>query len=257
MSGTSILLTILLVLALFLSRLCSRTLIELLGEGWYAFLLWPGVIVHEVSHLGGAILTLTPVRGFSVFPEDPSGRTRVLGFVRHDEPRNAVAVILVSAAPFIGGALALYALGHWLIPELFGLLPTAGAYRNARTALMGWVPVVAAIREGLRLHPWRVLLFIYLGLAIGAHLAPSDHDLKHTVRGLAALTVVLALLALIQRLFAATAIGLGIAFIWRSLAWLEVRAMPATVSTVTTLGLAAMVAGATLAIKRMGRRALS
>lgn len=247
----------LLVLALLLSRFCSRTLLELLGDGWYAFLLWPGVIVHEASHLGGALLTLTPVRGFSMFPEDPSGRSRILGFVRHDEPRNAVGVILVSAAPFMGGALALHTLTQWLVPELSALLPVAGAYRSANTALTAWMPIVAAMREILRLDPWRMLLFIYLALAIGAHLAPSDHDLRHTARGLAALAVVLMLLAFIQRLFAATVIGAGIEFVWRSLAWLAARAMPATVSTVTTLGLTAPIAWVTLAIKSRARRALS
>src|SRR3989338_530680 len=114
------------VLLLCLSRLTSRSLSLLLGDGWYTFVLWPGVIVHELSHLAGALLTFTRVRGFSVMPEDrhPNPREgRVLGLVQHDEPRGAITLVIISAAPLIGGVVALQFTTHLLLPSLPIALP--------------------------------------------------------------------------------------------------------------------------------------
>ncbi|MFA5954396.1 MAG: hypothetical protein WC817_02585 [Patescibacteria group bacterium] len=183
---------IVIVVLLVLSRLISRTLFKLLGEGWYIVLLWPGVIVHEGSHFLGALLTFTPVRGFSLLPETGGSGSRVLGVVRHDRPKNPFASVIISGFPLIGGTVAIWLLTVFLLPGLSSSILTSewqgGGYSNL---LNSFRFLIKRGSEVISFGSWQTWLFLYLSFTISAHLAPSSHDLKYVAKGLIGLVVIL------------------------------------------------------------------
>jgi len=64
--------------------------------------LFPGVILHEVSHLVGCLITGARVKSFQLFSKDG-------GFVTHEEPRvPVIGTFVVSIFPLLTGSTILY-----------------------------------------------------------------------------------------------------------------------------------------------------
>lgn len=167
---------LLLVLGLFLalavlSRLASNWLLSALGVSLYTVLFWPGVIVHELSHAIGALLTGTPVRKFSVLPHD-FGNRRVFGSVWHDRTQNPLKLIVISSAPLLFGTFALYLIARSFLPPL------------------SLLPLPETLQKMLN-HVWDIgmqeALGLYLTAAVTVHLSPSNDDLKQAAFGVALL----------------------------------------------------------------------
>jgi hypothetical protein len=172
----------------------NRRLYKRLGLVGYLFFMWPGVIVHELSHLAACLITFTRIREVRVFEPrvEPSGDL-LLGYVRHDEPRNPFAAMLIGAAPFFGGSAALYLvfrvfIGRFDAASLAVALPSQGA-ASVVAALAGAVASYAgflyALASRLDWHSWATYVFLYLAAAVSSHAAPSRTDLKQTFIGLA------------------------------------------------------------------------
>lgn len=181
-----------LLLVLILSRLTSRWLAELLGARLYVVLLWPGVVVHEFSHLLGALLTFTRVKGFSLWPKStPTGQ--VLGSVTHEATSNPVTLILISLFPILGGAFILFVLAQLLLPTSPTTAPVLGHTTTSSQVLLvyfeAWWNFIKSFWQALNFSTWQSWLFIYLVLCISPHLAPSGSDLAHTSAGFTALSV--------------------------------------------------------------------
>jgi len=69
---------------------------------WYYLFLFPGVVLHEVSHLVGCLLTGARVKSFQLFSKDG-------GFVSHEEPRiPVIGTFVVSIFPLLTGSTILY-----------------------------------------------------------------------------------------------------------------------------------------------------
>ncbi|MBI5465760.1 MAG: hypothetical protein HY974_00535 [Candidatus Kerfeldbacteria bacterium] len=166
---------------------------ELLGERLYLILLWPGVVVHELSHLLGALLTLTRVTGFSLWP-----RGGVLGSVTHEASGNPLTLILVSIFPLLGGTFVLWVLVLLLVPGAPTAAPVValahGFIATIVEYISAWWRFVADLWSALDFGTWQSWLFLYLVLVIGAHLAPSNRDLTYTAAGLTALSLLTVLL---------------------------------------------------------------
>lgn len=172
---------------------------RLLGDaiGFRGIVVWTGWIgtpVHEVSHwVVGKVFGLDIVE---VKPFAPDPDTGVLGYVSYRRPplrpstlHKVVGTFAMGIAPLFGGSLVLW--GAWMLL----VHPAAGgAYaREVRefTALMasggigevlaGFVELTTSLYAALfdggaaRWQPW---VFLYVALAVGAHLAPSTADLR-------------------------------------------------------------------------------
>jgi hypothetical protein len=174
-----------------LSEALNRMAYRRLGKTLYLLLMWPGVVVHELSHLVGCILTGTKVREVKLFsPRDDGGGDLVLGYVGHDRPRDAFATLVVSAAPFFGGAAALAALVSFLLPRgAAGALPplafgdgSAQAFAAAAIgAAKGYASFASSLLSSLDPASWRTWLFAYLFLSVSSHVAPSRPDMRYAV----------------------------------------------------------------------------
>ncbi len=151
----------LLVAALLLSYAANWFLARVFVGRTYRFLIAPGVIIHEYSHALACILTGARIRQVRVF--DAAG-----GAVVHEEPRMALGVGIISVAPILGAAIAVYLLALALVPGFVGF-------------------------GELAISSWQFLLFAYLASAITAAMAPSVQDLR---AGLAAFVALCAIIGL-------------------------------------------------------------
>ena len=238
---------------LVLARLVSRWLLELLGERWYAIVLWPGVVVHELSHLLGALLTFTRVTGFSLWPKSLAGG-KVLGSVEHQATNNPVTLILISIFPLLGGAFILWLMAVLLLPEVPASAPlltlASGAAAGFREYLNNWAWFMFDFLSVLKFSTWQTWLFIYFAFAISAHLAPSSHDLGHTAAGMAGLSILSVLLLMIANLIGQSLGDSLTNWLVSALSWLA----PLLAYALALLLLVALVLGLAVGAKRLNER---
>ncbi len=179
-----------------------------LGRTIYLLFMWPGVVIHELSHLLGCLVTWTRVREANLFsPREERPGELTLGSVVHDQPRNPVASTIIGSAPFFGGAAALWLIIRLLFPAVlaeasFHQAALAGGSAGQVLGFLGrtaseYLDFFFALAAVLAAGGWRTLLFVYVAVPVAAHIAPSRPDLKHSLAGVAALTVILGLAAYI------------------------------------------------------------
>ena len=196
-----------LILLHFLAKLLDRLFYERFGRTFYLLFMWPGVAVHELSHLAACLVTLTRVREVKLFaPRDERSGTLTLGWVTHDRPRSPVISTLIGSAPFFGGAAALWLLLHWLFPAVLqqaDLRPLVwnGGWSGALDLLVGSVSAYVSLAMAVFAHlaggGWRTAVFLIAATSLAAHAAPSKTDLRHTVIGLVAVFILLLVLVLV------------------------------------------------------------
>lgn len=182
---------------LLCSRLVSKLIVGLIGESTFNIFMLPGVLVHELSHLVGALLTLTPIRGFSIIPENTGDGEWVLGKVTHDATDNPLKQIVISTMPFFGGAFAVWLSAGLLLEGFQMSAPVVSLTASGiEHYLFGWGAFVDIFFQSLDWSLWQSWLFVYLTVAICAHLAPSNHDLLYALGGVVEIIFVIALIAL-------------------------------------------------------------
>ena len=164
--------------------------------GWKGVIWWTGWLgtpVHELSHAIVSALfghRIHEVKLFEPHPEDG-----VLGYVKYSIPDapwwrwwlGTIGTFFSGVAPLFGGSLVLLLALRFLAPGADGIF--AEAQRYARTlglaaasdVLPGFVGLVRSVYTGIfsdglaNPRPW---VFLYVALAVGAHMAPSPTDLK-------------------------------------------------------------------------------
>jgi len=183
--------------------------------------MWPGVAVHELSHLVGCIITFTKVHRVRLF--QPSGDT--LGFVEHERTRNPLKMIIISIAPLFGVTAVIWLLTKFLFPELYannlnGIQVAVSDFTNFKNFFAFTVDYVAQYWNYIRdlfvhfdLSSWQAYVFIYLMLSLSSHAAPSKADLKHTYIGLAGLAVLFGIILYLDQ-------WLQVPLTWNIVQWL-------------------------------------
>ena len=76
---------------------------------WRSVALFPGMVLHEFSHVLGCLVTGVKIHAVKWFGTEEA-------FVKHDKPR-ASAGLIISLAPFVLGNLV----GFWFLQQSFGL----------------------------------------------------------------------------------------------------------------------------------------
>ncbi len=184
-------------------RLIERALTGRLASrlGWHSVLLtaWLGVPVHELSHAAACIVFGHRVERLRLLA--PDSITGQLGSVDHAWNRRSlyqqVGRFFIGIAPLIGGAVALLLLTLLLSPAPFlwpTLAPDGGLFESLQSAGSQAFALAAALFEPHAVRSGMTWAYLYLGLCIGAHMAPSTTDLRGCVPGLLWL-LLLALLA--------------------------------------------------------------
>jgi len=197
MLGAVLTVFITLLAILLLSRWVSKLMVGLMGGFAFNIFMLPGVLVHELSHLIGAICTLTPVRGFSVIPENTGDGEWVLGKVTHDATDNPLKQIIISTMPFFGGAVAVWLSAGFLLKEFQMSAPAISLTASGiEHYIWGWFAFANIFFHSIDLSLWQSWVFLYLTITICAHLAPSNHDLLYALGGVVEMIFIVAVIAL-------------------------------------------------------------
>jgi len=85
-----------------------------LAVGLFSLLFFPGVLLHELSHLLAALLLRVPVKKFSLIPHTtPTGRVR-LGYVQTNQV-DVIRDALIGTAPLISGGAVIALISHFIL----------------------------------------------------------------------------------------------------------------------------------------------
>jgi len=171
--------------ATLLSYVIERLWSDVISRRYVRYALAPGVVVHELSHLAGCLVTGARVSRVVLF--GPSG-----GLVEHGEPRMPlVGRPVISLAPVAGCTLVLW--GVWrLFAGRLGLEPLRlpGVELSAEGGLRLWLVLRTLFLDAFgRVFSRRFLsvegfVFLYLVLTFSICMAPSRADLRHAFLGL-------------------------------------------------------------------------
>lgn len=212
-------------LAAFLNLLLGITLLILAAYGlralwvravpprFLAYLIAPGVAVHELSHAAACVLMGAKVHSMVLFRSDGSGE------VKHGPPRiKHVGDVVIGLAPLVGCTLCLWLLGLLLQSPVNMYAVRAEGVHTDQLAFLWHLAglVLSDLRLALEtasLASWRTWVFLYFALCFTMGMAPSRQDLKNCAVGILVLCG-LALVAhiIVDRLINAS--GDGLVFRW-------------------------------------------
>jgi len=154
-------------------------------------MMWPGVIIHELSHLAGCLLTFTRVVEVKLFA--PSGET--LGYVSHVKTSNPVKNIIISIAPLFGVSLVMVGIIHWLLPATFTVIAQLGP--STFSSFSQAIETFRQISGSVPFDFWQTYIALYFLIALSSHAAPSIIDLKHAAIGICGLIILIVIFGLI------------------------------------------------------------
>lgn len=185
-----------------LSQATDHLVMRWLGRGWYLATQWPGVIVHELSHLVGCLITFTRVHEVKLFA--PSNET--LGYVSHAETHNPIKKVIISIAPLFGVTLVMWLLVKFFMPGLYmdilnplkEALTDYGSFQhvlgNLGEAGKIYVHYFVTLWHNIDLGDWKTYVFLYFMITLASHAAPSSVDMKHALGGVIGLIVLFGIL---------------------------------------------------------------
>ncbi len=130
---------------------------------------FPGVIVHELSHALGCLLTGAKIKKISLFKK---------AYVAHTAPKiPLIGNFIVSFSP-VAGAIAFLALIFWFFKYDFPLVGLSlEAFMDSFFALIG---EVFRFFSG-EYNSWQFWVFSYLSLSVIMFFVPSKQDIKNAL----------------------------------------------------------------------------
>lgn len=186
--GVLILLAILLNIRNFLLRFLSHRELMITAA--------IGTPIHELSHAIFHTLSGHKIHEVKYFSPNPKNNS--LGFVRYSYipkyPHHQIGRTIAAIAPLFGGIACCYAIIRWLLPEGVLVLQYINDFLNSTNSseFSSFSPLIEFFSHAFSLHTeiaWtienlvRVLISLYLIIAISLHMTPSLTDLKATIPG--------------------------------------------------------------------------
>ncbi len=149
-----------------------------------AWLIAPGVAVHELSHALACLVTGAKIHSMVLFRPDGSGE------VRHGPPKiKYVGEMLIGMAPLAGGTACLLLLGMLLRSPVNlydvraqGVQPDQFVFAGQLASLI-WQDLRLFFRLE-SLADWRTWVFFYFAMCFTLSMAPSRQDLKNSAVGI-------------------------------------------------------------------------
>ena len=107
------------------------------GTTLFNILLFPGVIIHELSHFFMAAILNVPTGKITLLPHHDAGEQRLgsVQIARTDPFRES----LIGGAPLVTASISLVALAHWQFPGLFTSTPTLNQFMPRLDQLQTWI----------------------------------------------------------------------------------------------------------------------
>ncbi len=171
-------LLIALILTIIITSYVINAILLLSVGGVYRVFVAPGVIVHEMSHALGCVLTGAKIKSIEVFKKEG-------GEVKHTQPKiPIIGQIIISLAPFVVGFLAIY-----FLAKVIGVKPIEADFmRNlsSDTVLSLWKAV-----KGIEYQELKSWLALYLIISIAVTMTPSTRDLRNVFLSLVSLAAII------------------------------------------------------------------
>lgn len=156
------------------------------------FTAWIGAPVHELGHAVFCLLFGHKITKINLFT--PNSKDGTLGLVEHSYNKknlyHRIGSFFIGAGPIIFGALIILALLQFLFPggkEIISMLQKDSyAIHQAESGLIAylkmifdglWTVGVSMFTAG-NIHSWQFWVFLFLTMAIAAHMELSPADLK-------------------------------------------------------------------------------
>ena len=151
----------------------------------YLFIRFPGIILHECSHIIGCLVTGARIRNIVLFSDNG-------GSVTYSRPRLPyIGDVIISTAPLFLLPLAL-SLITWFFGSCLGcIFPAFPATIESTEAVAGLVNAVfGTFSDNLvtRFNGW-FLLYLYLTISLVLSVAPSTQDMKNAAAGMILLVI--------------------------------------------------------------------
>jgi hypothetical protein len=187
------------VLVVLLSHAVTRVVAGATDGLVFRVLIFPGVLVHELSHYALCKLTGAPVARVKLFEKRtmPDGREVYGGYVMHGRSRlPLVGDLLIAFAPVFGCLGVIVALTY-AAGDPLGLTdrltnqppesaPTASVLDTARVVAWQTVRVIGGLPGHFADHAaeWTFWVYLYLCVSLAVALAPSRQDFANSGRHL-------------------------------------------------------------------------
>jgi len=195
-----LLLGVWIVLMLLGAKLVDRVWAEILGKGYRLFMA-PGIIVHELSHAAGCLVTGATVTKLSLWE-------RQGGYVEHTEPKlPIIGQAIVSMAPIVGCGAAIWFSALWFAGDVpMGKFLLPGDIVFTPEGIGGFVTDTLLALKGALYSFYmadfadpRTYLFLYLSLTFLIALGPSETDFKNAALGIGFIVVAALIADLVAR----------------------------------------------------------
>lgn len=168
---------ILIIIIVILSYIINMILLASIG-GIYRLFIAPGVIVHEMSHALGCMITGAKINSINVFKKDG-------GEVRHAPSKiPVIGPIIISLAPFVIGSLVIYFLAKFVGIHTL-------QYNNQEILLKDPLGNIWQMLKSIDFHQIRSWLSLYLIVTIAVTMTPSTQDFRNIVFSLIVLILIL------------------------------------------------------------------
>lgn len=191
-------------LLLYLFARCTRTSYVNSGKEKIDIFVtgWIGTPIHELGHAVFCILFRHKITEIKLF--SPNSTDGSLGYVNHTyNPASRYQKIgnfFIGIGPILFGALALYALLYWLLPELremFNQIQEISKNTTQDIQTNNWLNIwgvfsasVSSVLSGIfkssNFLNWRFYIFLYISFCIASHMELSPPDIKGAFNGLLA-----------------------------------------------------------------------
>lgn len=153
----------------------------------YYLIIFPGVVLHELSHALGCLLTGAKIYKIKFFSK--SG-----GQVLHSRSKIPIlGSFLISLAPIFGATFVLYLLARIFTPNLLSF--TSNNFGTFKVILLNLIVLFWQNLKSLNFGNANTYFFLYFVLTFSFAMAPSKSDLKNTFWSIVALSLILALLS--------------------------------------------------------------
>ena len=145
----------------------------------YLFIRFPGVVLHECSHVLGCLVTGARIRKVVLFSKDG-------GFVTYSRPLLPyIGDVIISTAPLFLLPLALSFLTGVFRAYADCIFPAFPAAIDSPEVVLDLVKAIAGTFSDnllIRFNGW-FLLYLYLTVSIVLSVAPSTQDMKNAAAG--------------------------------------------------------------------------
>jgi hypothetical protein len=151
----------------------------------YLFIRFPGVVLHECSHIIGCLVTGARIRKVVLFSKDG-------GFVTYSRPLLPyIGDMIISAAPLFLLPLALSFITGVFASRFGCVFPVFPASLESTEGLLDLITAIAGTFLDnllIRFNGW-FLLYLYLTISLVLSVAPSQQDMKNAASGVILLTL--------------------------------------------------------------------